>query len=139
MTARDDAAVDSLYRLADDGQIHAKHLPEPVTDRMQWVVDRVAFRCAHVAAAHDLPASALAKQAIAGVPGLWCSAPVCIADAAQTIQLWRGIKIDDSCVLCGRQPTAYRTVFTDEAIALSMVAWVCKACVPKLASWVGLP
>ena len=142
MTAGERTALEALKRATgDDGAIHTATLPAPVTDAMQTIVDRCEFRCLHVAAGDGLPAAVVPKLAIRGVPGLWCSRPTCVADMAQHVAVWRGVRIDDRCVLCDRQPTVYRTstTFRDEAVDLTLVAWVCRACTGKLAAWVGLP
>lgn len=140
MTAGDDVALEAIKRATgDDDAVHVSTLPAPVTDAMQAVVDHCEFRCLHVAAGDDLPASAVPKLAIRGVPGLWCAQPVCVADAAAHVSTWRGLRVDDSCVLCNRQPTTFRTTFRDEAIDLTLVCWVCSRCTSSLAAWVGLP
>jgi hypothetical protein len=138
----DDHAADALRRLADEDQrINTAHLPEAVTDRLQWIVDRVAWECEHVVAARDLPPAALPKIAIQGVPLVACASDgLCNFDLLHRVQIWH-FKIDESCSLCGAPPwkTRWRTVFTDEAAGLSMVGFVCPGCVEKLAAWVGVP
>lgn len=139
MTA-DDVVASALRRLvSDDGAIHTATLPGPVTDAMQWIVDHCEHRCLHVAAADGLPPAALPKLCVTGVPMIFCTQATCVADCMQAVTLWRGVRVRDDCVMCGRQPTAFRTVFEDQAAGLSMVAWLCRDEVSKLASWVGLP
>jgi hypothetical protein len=134
------SAEQALRRLADeDGRVETRTLPPAVTDRMQWVVDNAVEMCVHVQVARDLPSGALPKLCIQGVPLIYCTQPVCVFDATHRIKVWRGVQIDESCTLCGRQQTNHRTVFEDQAAGLSMVGFVCASCVERLAAWVGVP
>ena len=140
MTA-DERAVRTLRGLADDdGQIRTNHLPAPVTDRLQWVVDHCVHRCVHLALADDLPPAAIPKLCLQSVPIIVCAGnPICTVEMVQLVKSWRGLSLDTSCSLCGRLQTTHRIAWTDESVALTMIGFVCATCTGRLAALVGEP